>query len=140
MAETFVVDCSVAAKWVLPDAGRAPALEWLERYFAGDVILIAPDMLLVEFASLISKLHRRKLISPVVAYEGYEFIERCLPRLHETRPRLARALLLSLEYHLSLWDCVYLVLSEEYNCPLLTADVRLFRGAQGRHPSIQLVH
>jgi predicted nucleic acid-binding protein len=140
MAETFVVDCSVAAKWVLPDAGRASALEWLERYLAGDVILIAPDMLLVEFASLIAKLHRRRLISPVAAYDGYAFIERCLPRFHETRPRLVRALVLSLEYHLSLWDCLYLALAEEYDCPVLTADARLLRGGQGRHPSIQLVH
>lgn len=140
MAETFVVDCSMVAKWVLPEPGRASALEWLDRCWLGDAMLIAPDILMVEFASLIEKRHRRKQMSAAEAHGAYSLMERCSPRLHETRSRLARALVLSLEYHLSLWDCVYLALSEEYDCPVLTADVRLFRGGQGRHPSIQLVH
>jgi predicted nucleic acid-binding protein len=140
MVETFVVDCSVAAKWILPDPGRVPALEWLERYSTGAVALIAPDILLVEFAGLASRLYRRKLITAEAVHTAYSFIEKCAPRFHETRPRLRRALVLSLQYHLSLWDCIYLALSEEYDCPVLTADARLFRGAQARHPAIQFVH
>ena len=63
MPDIFVLDCSVAAKWVLPEPDRAPALALLEQYASGKVQLIAPDILLAEFASLVSKHHRRKLIS-----------------------------------------------------------------------------
>jgi predicted nucleic acid-binding protein len=60
------------------------------------------------------------------------------PRLFDMRPRLFRALDLSLQYQLSLWDCVYLALALERDCPVLTADRRLFRAGRGRHPSVRL--
>jgi predicted nucleic acid-binding protein len=139
MPDTFVLDCSVAAKWVLPEPDRAPALGWFERYASGEVLLIAPDLLLAEFASLIAKRNRRKQISADQAHEALSLMTKCAPRLLETRPRLSRALDLSLQYQLSLWDCVYLALALEYECPLLTADLRLFRAGRSRHPSVRLV-
>jgi predicted nucleic acid-binding protein len=139
MPDTFVLDCSVAAKWVLPEPGRAPALTWFDRYAAGEVLLIAPDLLLAEFASLIAKRNRRKEISPEQAREAFSLMTKCAPRLFDTRPRLFRALDLSLQYQMSLWDCVYVALALEHGCPVLTADLRLFRGRKGRHDSIRLV-
>ncbi|MBV9936888.1 MAG: type II toxin-antitoxin system VapC family toxin, partial [Acidobacteriaceae bacterium] len=48
------------------------------------------------------------------------------PKLFDTHSRLRHALELSLHYQLSLWDCVYLALAVEHNCPLITAAERLF--------------
>ncbi len=109
MQDIYVLDCSVAAKWVLPEPGRASALELFERYVSGGLLLIAPDLLLAEFASLVSKRNRRKQISRTQAYEAFVLMSNCAPRLYETGPRLPRALDLSLEHGLSLWDSVYLV-------------------------------
>jgi predicted nucleic acid-binding protein len=106
MPDTFVLDCSVAAKWVLPEPDRVPALELYERYASGDVLLIAPDLLLAEFASLVAKRNRRKQISAAQAHGAYALMTKCAPRLYDTRPRLFRALDLSLQYQMSLWDCV----------------------------------
>jgi predicted nucleic acid-binding protein len=139
MPETFVLDCSVAAKWVFPEPGRAPALELFERYASGNVLLVAPDILLAEFASLVAKRSRRKQISDGQAHQAFSLMLKCAPRLYEMRPRLRHALDLSLRTQLSLWDCVYLALALEQNCPVLTADRRLFRAGKGRHPSIQLL-
>lgn len=132
--------CSVAAKWALPEPHRGSALDWLDRYSKGEVVLIAPDVLLAELASLLAKRHRQKEISAAQAHYAYTLMEIYGPQFFETRQRFRRALALSLEYQLSLWDCVYLALAEEFECPVLTADVRLFRGTTGRHPSVQLVH
>jgi predicted nucleic acid-binding protein len=137
--DTFVLDCGIAAKWVLPEPDRAPALGWFDRYASGEVLLIAPDTLLAEFASLAAKRHRRKQISEEQAREAFSLMVKCAPRLFDTRPRLFRALELSLQYQLSLWDCVYLALALERDCPVLTADRRLFRAGRGRHPSVRLV-
>ena len=60
MPEYLVVDCSVAAKWILPEPGRDAALHLLNEYEAGEIILIAPDLLLAEFASLPGKALSRK--------------------------------------------------------------------------------
>ena len=137
--QTFVLDCSVAAKWVLPEPDRPLARGLLDRYVAGEISLIAPDLLLVEVASLLAKCHRRKQISADQAREAFEFMSKSAPQLFDTRPRLSRALDLSLRHQMSLWDCVYLALAVERGCPFLTADRRLFRAGAGRHPSIQLV-
>jgi len=139
MPGTFVLDCSIAAKWVLPEPDRAPALELFDQYASGEVLLIAPDTLLAEFASLVAKRHRRKQISVEQAHEAFSLMVKCAPRLFDMRPRLFRALELSLQYQLSLWDCVYLALALEHDCPVLTADRRLFRAGRGRHPSVRLV-
>ena len=139
MPYTFVLDCSVAAKWVLPEPDRAPAIGWFERYASGQVLLIAPDLLLAEFASLLAKHARRKQISAEQAPQAFSLMTKCAPRLLETRPRLSRALDLSLQHQLSLWDCVYLALALEHDCPVLTADLRLFRAGRGGHPSVRLL-
>jgi predicted nucleic acid-binding protein len=139
MPETFVLDASVAAKWVLPEPDGAAALRMLDRHLAGEISLIAPDLLLAEVASLLSKRHRRKQISAEQASEAFRLLTRFAPRLFDTRPRLDRALDLPLRHQMSLWDCVYLALALERSCAFLTSDRRLFRAGAGRHPALRLV-
>ena len=139
MPETFVLDCSVAAKWVLPEPDGEPALRLFERYRSGELLLIAPDLLLAEFASLLAKRNRRKQISGEQAHEAFRLMTRCAPKLFDMRPLLVRALELSLRHQMSLWDCVYVALAAEHRCPCLTADRRLFRAGGARHPYLRLV-
>jgi predicted nucleic acid-binding protein len=139
MPDKFVLDCSVAAKWVLSEPDRAPALRLFQRYESGEILLIAPDLLLAEFASLVAKRSRRKQISARQAREAFSLMTRCAPRLFDMRPLLFRALDLSRDHQLSLWDCVYLALALEHQCQVLTTDRRLFRAGSGRHPSLRLL-
>lgn len=139
MPETLVVDCSVAAKWVLPEPGRARALRLFDQWASGEVELIAPGILLAEFASLLAKRCRRKELTATQANEAFVFLVRCAPRLYETRPRLGPAMKLALEHHLSLWDCLYLALAAERDCSVVTADRRLARGGAARHLDIRLL-
>jgi predicted nucleic acid-binding protein len=140
MPETYVLDCSLAAKWILPEPDRALALRLFDRYASGEIALIAPDLLLAEFASVLAKRRRRKQISAEQAVEAFRWMTRCTPKLYDTRPRLGNALQLSLQFQMSLWDCVYVALAMEHDCAFLTADRRLFRSGGARHPSLQLIH
>ena len=135
----LVLDCSVAAKWILPEPGRSSALRVLQQYESGEISLIAPDLLLAEFASLVAKRNRRKEISAEQAIKAFQLMKQCAPRLLDMRPRLASALNLALRHGMSLWDCVYLALAIEHDCPLLTADRRLFRGSTALHSSVRLL-
>jgi predicted nucleic acid-binding protein len=135
LPEVFVVDCSVAEKWVLPETGAIPALRLLREEQLGEVSLLAPDLLLVELAKKV----RRKQISPEQALEGFRFMQTSVLRPVETGPLLGPALDLALNHPISLWDSVYLALAIQQDCPLITADRRLFRGGRGRHPSIRLL-
>src|ERR1039458_1057656 len=121
----------------VPEPGRAPALELFEQYTSGEVLLIAPDILLAEFASLVAKRNRRKQISAQQALQAFAWMTKCAPPLFDMRPRLSRALDLSLQRQLSLWDCVYLALAPEPDCPVLTAHLRLFRAGRGARPSVR---
>jgi predicted nucleic acid-binding protein len=139
LPEAFVVDCSVAAKWVLPEPGEVQAFRLLQEEQSGEISLIAPDLLLVEFASLLAKKVRRKKISANQAREGFQFMRQSVRRLFETDPLLGPALELALHNQMSLWDCVYLALAIEHDCPLITADRRLFRNSGLQRAAIRLL-
>jgi predicted nucleic acid-binding protein len=139
LPDTFVVDTSVAAKWILNEPGHGEALEWLERSVQGEISLLSPDLLLLEFASLISKRNRRKQMTDGQAREAYEMMVRFAPRLVETQPRLELALELSLSNALSLWDCVFLAVAIEHQCALITADSRFYRGVLGHYSKVMLL-
>ena len=102
-------------------------------------MLIGPDLLLVEFASLISKRTRRKQMSPAEAYRAFRLMEAAEVRLFDTRPMLGQALELALTNQMSLGDFVYLALAIAHDSPLITADRRLFKSGAGRHPVIRLL-
>ena len=98
MPEAFVPDCSIAAKWILPEPDRTPTVGLFEQYAAGKILLIAPDLILAEFASLLSKRHRRKELSAEQAQEAFRLMTKCSPRLFDTREQIPRALDLSLQH------------------------------------------
>jgi predicted nucleic acid-binding protein len=139
MTERFVLDCSVAAKWVLAEAESDAAWAWYKRSQAGEISFIAPDLILVEFASLVAKQYRRKLISAKEAERSYALFTEIAPPLIDTRPRLDAALDLSLEFGASLWDCVYITLAMECECPCLTADRRLLRSPVAKRAELRLL-
>jgi predicted nucleic acid-binding protein len=139
MPDALVVDCSVAAKWALVEPGDVEASHLLDQQEAGAISLIAPDLLLVEFASLIAKRVRRKQLSIDQAHEMFWIMEHSDLEFFDTRRLLGAALELALANQMSAWDCVYLALALEQNCCMITADRRLFRGRASRHPAIRLL-
>ena len=139
MPEKLVIDCSVATKWILNEPGRVLAMRLLERWQSGEILLIAPDLLLAEFASLLAKRNRRNELNEQQSKQAYQLMVRSSPILYDMRPFLPFALDLSLQHQLSLWDAVYLALAIEHNCSLITADARLFRSGKTHHPAIKLL-
>jgi len=87
----------------------------------------------------LSKKARGKEISHVAAREAFHLFLAVGVPVVESQPRLPDALNLSLRFELSLWDAVYIAVAAEYDCPVLTADSRLFRSGTVRHPSIRLI-
>ena len=124
-------------KWVLYEPGHVQALRLLEEELSGSLMLIAPDLLLTEFASLIAKRVRRKHMSAAEAIDAFHRFEESVPALFETHPLVEAALNLAVDSQMSLWDSMHLAL--EHRCPLITADRRLFRGHSPRYRAIRLL-
>jgi predicted nucleic acid-binding protein len=121
----YVLDASVALKWVLPEVHRDKALHLREEFRRGLHELIAPDIFPVEVAHVLSKLHRQRKLNEDDAEAFLAEVLSTPPQQLFTAVYLARAYDLSLQTRSSVYDCLYLALAEDKNCPLVTADTRL---------------
>ena len=130
MAEAFVVDASVAAKWHLPDEDDVGAANLLlVRFAAGELALVAPGVIHLEVASAISAatLGQQPRLS---IQEGELAIAAFLATAIETRSE--RDLIptaFTLVHHLgcAFYDALYLALAQRLGIAFITADRRLHR-------------
>jgi predicted nucleic acid-binding protein len=61
---TFVVDSSVALKWVLPEIDTPRAVALRDDFRNGVHELLAPDVFAIEVAHALARAERRKIIHP----------------------------------------------------------------------------
>ena len=123
----YVLDASIAVKWVLPEEDSSPALDLRDRVESGMIEVVAPDTFLVEVAHALTRAERRGLILPGQALSGLNFVLSNEPRLHPYVPLLPRAVELASRMRIGVYDCLYVALAEELQCELLTADARLVK-------------
>lgn len=134
-----LVDASVVVKWALDEPGRRKSLALLDAYEADQVDLIAPRVLPEEVASALSKRCRRRLMTRAQAETAFQFIEQRMPFLIHDARLVNEALSLSIQRHLSVWDCLYLALAIRYRCDLVTADQRFHRAVKPHYPFVMLL-
>lgn len=118
----FVLDASVALKWVLQEPDRQKALDLREDFRNGIHELLAPEIFHVEIGHVFSKMHRQHKLSQQDAEIYLAEVMSTPPHLHPTQPLMPRAYEMSLQDRKSLYDCLYLALAEQENCSVVTAD------------------
>ena len=134
-----VVDASVAAKWYFPETGTRAATKVLTEAAAGERELLAPDLLVAEFANLVWKKVRLDECRPEEARAILGFFDTDLPRLIESKLLVARALDLALRLDHAVYDCLYLAAAIDYEARLVTADAELARSARVVLADVELV-
>ena len=120
---TWVVDASIAVKWVIPEVLSAQA----DRVRGGDEDVLAPDLLLVEVANALWKKTAAKEISAREADEALDLVGASGIDLRPSRSLLPRAMEVARRLHHPVYDCVYLALAERERAGFVTADLRLLR-------------
>jgi len=132
----IVLDTSVALKWAtIPEPLQAEALKLRDRFRSGALSLIAPDIFTFEVGHVLSKLHRTHKLTAKESEDALVEILTTCPDLRDSLPLFPRAFELSLRTRASLWDCVYLALSEQSGAPLVTANERLIKNL-GAPPNV----
>src|SRR5437868_1729342 len=121
----YVLDASVAVKWVLPERDSANALALCDDYLRGVHSLLAPDTIFLETAHALTRAERRKIIQPGEAIQRLAMVITDGPALHSHVQLLHRATELSSQIKIGVYDCLYLVLAEREQCDVVTADQRL---------------
>ena len=134
---TFVVDASVAAKWVVPEiieplAAQADRL--LGAYAGGTVHIFVPDLFWLEIGNFLWKAARRGEIAAEVAQRGLEaMLNRGFPTV-PTRSLLPEALKIALDFNRTVYDSAYVALAVATRSELITADERLANALAARFP------
>jgi predicted nucleic acid-binding protein len=133
----YVLDASVALKWVLleKDSNKARALR--DDFKAQVHDLLAPDIFPVECAHGLAKLERRKLIPVGQSVVLFADIMSTPPVLYPTLPLLARGLEIANSVRMGVYDCLYVALGERENCEVVTADLPLVKNLQSQFPFIK---
>jgi predicted nucleic acid-binding protein len=120
---TWVVDASIAVKWVIPEVLSDKA----DRVRESDEGVLAPDLLLVEVANALWRKTSAKEISAREADEAFNLVTESGIDLRPTGPLLPRAMDAARRLEHPVYDCLYLALAEREHAAFVTADHRLLR-------------
>jgi predicted nucleic acid-binding protein len=119
MTEGWVVDASVAAKWVLPEADSEAAAR------LRGARLVAPELLDLECASILWKAARRGELSDDEAFERHQALRDAPVERLPNAALLSLATVAALQLGHPVYDCLYVAAAELTGFPLVTADRRL---------------
>ena len=123
MAETVVIDASVAAKWFLLEENWEAA-EALQKSGGH---LVAPDLVLAEVLNTYWKYVEKGSKPDLSIREVAALLLRSFGELISTIELASFAAEIAIDLHHPIYDCFYLALAERERCALVTADDRLYR-------------
>jgi predicted nucleic acid-binding protein len=132
---TWVVDASVALKWVIPEV----LSEQADRVLATDAPLLAPDLLMVEAANVLWKKTRRRELTAAEAERALAVLSTTGLAVSPAESLVRRAHALAQRLGHPVYDCVYLALAERERAAFVTADERLLGRARRSRMRIRIV-
>lgn len=124
----FVVDVSVAIKWVIEEDGTREALA-VRTYGR----LLAPDLLVAECANILWEKVRRAELSVNEAQFAARLLQASDIEFLPTHSLLETATRLAIDTDHPAYDCLYLAVAIQQNCPFITADEAFVRAIRERH-------
>jgi predicted nucleic acid-binding protein len=129
LADAWVVDASVAAKWYLRDEEHAaPSLALLHSYQQGVTALTAPHFIRYEVARSLLRAGQEARLSEEDARQQLEhFLSLEIHMEEDPDSRLLAAHALSRDLRVGFYDALYLALAEEAGFRFVTADAQLYR-------------
>ena len=132
----YVLDASVALKWVLNEdnSDKAVALRDNARRQVDE--LIAPDFFPVECGHACFRAERKKIIVIGDARKCLTAILADCPFLEESISLLRRAAAICQLWQTGFYDAVYIALAEREGCQLVTADAKLVAKVQPDLPFV----
>lgn len=135
--KVFVVDASVAAKWVLPSALEPYseyALRLLDSYLQKQINIIVPYLFWAEIGNVLWKATRTGRVTIADAKLGLRVVIGSEFETAPSRSLLDRALEIAALFGRSFYDCLYVALAESAPAEFVTADEKLVKALGARYP------
>lgn len=131
----FVIDASVCLKWYLRDETLDDeASEVLRHYARGNIELVAPSLLVLEFINGLSVAARKGRIAFNLVSEAVEELLDIRFDFRDATNLSSEIVRLCYQLGRSAYDAAYLAIAEREGIPLLTGDKRLYNALQDRLP------
>jgi predicted nucleic acid-binding protein len=128
-AQVLVADTSVFIKWYRQHEEYATeALALRDAYLAGEILLVEPDLSLVEFANVMRFMDELSTEQVQLAVESlFAFPIRWV---QPTEEMMARAVAIAREHgRTAVYDALFAAVAEAYDALFVTADMRFARAA-----------
>jgi predicted nucleic acid-binding protein len=119
---TFIIDASIAIKWVVEEEGTPQALALRKSSR-----LAAPDLLVAECANILWKKVQRGELTAEEADLAARLLERSDVELVPMRELMQAAMRIAIALSHPAYDCVYLALALARRSRFVTADERFVR-------------
>ena len=132
----YVLDSSVAFKWLVPEADTDKALRLRDDFNQATIELVSPDILPVETTHALTRAERQGRVTPAQGVILLKDFLKNLPQLFPYMPLLTRAYEISSAMRTGVYDCLYVALAEREKCELVTADDKLVKNLQPTFPFI----
>jgi predicted nucleic acid-binding protein len=116
MAITLVVDSSVTIKWFVAEINSAEALAIHSKYRSGDIQITAPELINVEVANAIWRKQTREGMAATGAHQVLVDLLSSGLDLVPNAGLLEDAYQLAVTHDRSIYDALYLALSEREGC------------------------
>jgi len=138
MTERACVDASVAAKWLVDEAGHDRARGLLRSWREG-VEMWAPDLVWAEVANALRHKVTRDELSRADADTLLQAFLALPFHIVPCRDVAQQSLQLALDVGITVWDATYLAVAMSVDAALWTADVELAKKARNVHHQVHLL-
>jgi predicted nucleic acid-binding protein len=135
----LVVDSSVVAKWILPEADSDKAQQLIVQAAASGDRLIVLDLVFPEVANAIWKRQRQQLIQLHEAQVLLQALIRSPVAVEPAVLLLATAFEIAAKYDRAVYDALFVALAEQQGLRGITADEPLFNTIHVDFPRIVLL-
>lgn len=133
----YVIDSSVAFKWVVPEA-LADKANLLRDDFRNQLHqLLAPDIFPFEIAHALTRGERQGRLAVGQALALWTEVMTTVPQLATALSLSPRAIQISSQMRIGIYDCLYVALAELERCELVTADDKLVKNLQAAFPFVK---
>jgi predicted nucleic acid-binding protein len=128
----YILDSSVDFKWVIPELLSDKALLLRANFIARTHDLLAADIFPGEVGHALTRAERQGRITPGEALQLWSEVMLTSPVLIPSLSRTHRAIEISSQTRVGVFDCLYVALAEREGCEFVTADDRLVHNLQSQ--------
>ena len=124
-----VLDTSVIIKWFVQEEDTDEALVWRDKHLEGKEIILVPSLLFYEVANVLRynlNLPQEKIFEIIDLLFDVE-----LQVEEVNRSLILQSIELARNKNISVYDAVYIILAQKWNCDFITADYKLLNRVKG---------